>query len=197
MAGSTFKRGAKLTLKVDPSLGSGLRSMLIGAIKPMVDYLASELAELALARLRTDLERIGDAFEVAVSAFASEVANANPDTRDHDPVPQVRRSAGRGLQGNGERSARADQDIGREPPTRPASAPSPRRGEGEHPARLVRPRDVLEQHLGPEIATMLDAPQRQANGKRLPACSKCGFSPGNARGCGTSHKPQRQPDGDL
>lgn len=190
-----FKRGAKVSLAIRKlDISRDLRGMLADRIRPMLDYLSAELAELALHRFETDLERMGDAFEVAVSAFASEVANDDSDRRDHDPVPNVQGGAGRLLHGDAERSGIADSGFLYGPDPRPAQAPHPRREEGQRPTRLVDRRGpgLIERHLGPEIAALLDPqPKRvQSNGKQMPSCSKCGYVGGNARGCGTAHATQ-------
>lgn len=197
-----FKRSATTRFSIYAPKGgtkpaATLRAELSKCVQPMVDYLASELVAVALNRLDADIERMGEAFEVAVSAFASEVENGNTDRRADDSLPEVQRSAGRRLHDDGERELAA---VGDRPVQVAAQAPNPGRSEGERPARLVEPApDLIAQHLGPDIAAMLtpprhrdlkpaNVPQRPASGARKPnTCSNCGFAGGNARGCGRAH----------
>jgi hypothetical protein len=98
--------------------------------------------------------------------------HADPDRRDHDPVPHVQGGAGRGLHGDGTRGLKLGLDArDQEQAAQPAD---PRREEGERAAGLVEPR---------------------SRGEKI-TCRKCGYLGGNARGCGTSHPTQR-PAGEV
>lgn len=169
-----------------------MRDLLLKRVRPLAESFAKQLTEIAEARIQAELERMGEAFEVAMSAFASEVTHDDPDRRDHDPVPQVPRGPRRGLQ---QAEARADAAQGAKS-RRPAREPAPR--------LVTPPEDLIADavELGLREPVDVDAPSRAfpadrrgradktaltASGKQPPTCSYVG---GNSRGCGTSHKTQ-------
>ncbi len=51
-----------------------MRDVLFARIQPLVDRLANDITELAVRRVEAELERMGEAFAVALSAYASETA---------------------------------------------------------------------------------------------------------------------------
>lgn len=170
---NTFKRGAKVTFAIRRSDGN-LRAVLLERIEPMVRYLASELAELALARFQAELDRMGEAFEVAVSAFASatDVRGGEQPARAAVPEP----------------AAAAEQG---------STSPSPPRGAAPNliaqflgpeidalmkPAPPARPLEALVDDLG---VTGRGKPRQ-----RPPrSCSKCGRPGARADQCGKGHEP--------
>lgn len=107
-----------------------MRKALLRRVRPLIDQFVSEITVVVEARIESELVRMGEAIEHALSAFASEAASGDTDRRDHDPVPHVRRSARRGLPGL-KPEGREDSSAA------PAQAPAPRRGQGERAARLV------------------------------------------------------------
>src|SRR6185503_5581678 len=109
------------------------RDDLIDRVRPLVDFLATELVELALRRFESG----ADELEVAISTYAVEVSHADSDRSDHDSLPQVRRGAGCGLHGGGERGERADQDVGRQPSPSQPRPTDHGRDQNERTARLV------------------------------------------------------------
>lgn len=173
-----------------------MRNVLLKRVRPLADSFAKQLIEIAARRIETEIGRMGEAFEVAMSAFASEVSDADPDSRDHGAVPQVPRGARRGVPLHQDRAL-----------PHAAQAPVPRRPQGERPARLVGPPEdlLLTNALGPDLAAALNPRGRTqtfpadkrgradktaitASGKRPVTCRQCGFVGGNTRGCGTSHR---------
>jgi hypothetical protein len=166
---------------------------LLERIRPVVERFAQDLAVIAAARIERDLGRLGEAVEVALSTYASDrpdlimaafgpelaamltppkETHADPDRGDHDPVPHVRRTSGRGLPGL--EPQRPDDTS-----EAPAQAPPPRREEGERAARLVD-------------ASSVRKPVRKPN-----TCSKCGYVGGTAYGCGRSHPTRGVDDLDV
>jgi len=152
---------------------------VLAQIRPHVARLADDITEklvdFLMWRFELELDRMSEAFEVALSAFEStgeEPTHADPDPRDVDPVPEVRRSPGRVLHQDRQRAS-----AGRVP-ERAAQAPDPRRDHGQRDARPIAPAPA-------------DRP-RNAAGKRVGVCTRCGFVGGNSRGCGkpTGHATQ-------
>jgi hypothetical protein len=109
-----------------------MRELLLRRISPLVDRFVSEITAVVESRIEAELERMGEAIEHALSAFASEVANADSDRPDHDPVPRVRRRSNRRLPQHEERQE-----------TRPAQEADEGRGKNERPARLVAKYDPV------------------------------------------------------
>lgn len=136
-----------------------MRDVLRKRVRQQVERLVEDMTELAVRRVEAELERMGEAFGVALSAFASEERHADSDRGNH-PVPRVRRSARRGLhRDDGRGPRRTDSgDVDGQDAQQPAQAPDP-------------------------------APVRRApvNKGQKTICRKCGYVGGNARGCGTAH----------
>jgi hypothetical protein len=155
-----------------------MREVLLERVRPLAERLAQDMVNVATARIEAEIERIGEAFEVALSAFASEVPHDDSDRRVDDPLPKVPSGARRQLHGDEPRGAsRADSvAVDGAYEEQPAQNAGEGRGDGERSARPVAlsvsvPSDIRKQNV----------------------CSKCGFVGGNARGCGTAHRSARAP----
>ncbi len=206
-----FKRAAKVTLSIRKADKAALREALVSAINPMVDYFAAELTALAMRRLDEELERIGQAVYVAVSAFATEVEAPDADTNRQGGETV----AARGVVAPSVTTASSKVTRTHEPRSvaRAGSSPAPdtvRGGGRASPLPAVAAEQgstssrsgLLEQALGPDIARALGEPvadrdaklRKDGHRQGVTVCSKCGYVGGNARGCGkpTGH-PTRKP----
>lgn len=103
-----------------------------------------------------------EAIDRAIAALAPpasqpEVTHADSDRRDHDPLPDLRGGAGRGLRT--QEPVRRDIDASpggsHAPDPSAAQTQDPRREDSQLSPRLVIPEDLIEQQLGPDIAKML------------------------------------------
>jgi len=135
MNAEPFKRGAKVTFAIrKPELGEQLRALLTARIRPMLDYLASELAALATARFESEVERMAETLEVGVSAFASELATCavEPPASPPRPPPTVQ-----SIRATEVRERSKPRSSASPPPVRAASPPPPVTAKGKPRERSV------------------------------------------------------------
>lgn len=136
-----------------------MRKALLKRVRPLVERLATDLTELAVRRVEAELERMTEAFSVALSAYQS---NGAPDLIEAALGPDLARML----------NSAPDRD------TKPANVPPP--APAERP-RVVRPPDARSGHS-------TDKRRSDGKRIGAIICSKCGYVGGNARGCGTAHE---------
>ncbi|HEY6036327.1 MAG TPA: hypothetical protein VIV58_18750 [Kofleriaceae bacterium] len=168
-----------------------MRDVLLKRIKPQVEDFAAELVELFAKRFEAGLAKLPGVLEVALSAAAfqpePEVIDADPDSRDDNPVPDVPRRANRGLHRRQTRRPKGGGQL-----QKPAPRAAEGREEGERAPRLVEESAESGGGLSAVVPLSLQAttsgkPRQRA----VMRCSKCGKLGARADGCGTSHDPER------
>jgi hypothetical protein len=154
-----------------------MRDVLLARIQPLVDRMAADITELAVRRVEAELERMGEAFAVALSAYASDAA---PDMITKALGPDIARML--------------DTAAPAPPRPRPLTITTAEQADellGPGTAMAARVKDLLPRPVVVPLCTPVDGQptdiRRASNGARLPTCKLCGYVGGNARGCGRSH----------
>lgn len=140
-------------------------------IRPLTDQLAQSVAELLERRIDAMIDDVHQAFEIALSAVASEGAEPASEWRQGriDKTRLVVES--KVVRPDSPLEIDVDRFLGKhEEPERPADVPASRRPRGQSK----------------------DKPARKQGGQAgsKVTCKRCGFVGGNARGCGTAHETQ-------
>ena len=144
-----------------------MRDLLLNRVRPLVDGLAEDLANLVLERIEAELERMTDTFSVALSAYASD----GPDLL----------------------TATLGTELAREHGAQAAPAPrAPTKAIGIQPSKstpvpIVRSNTITNHRVASDAATTSKGDARQ---RAVMRCRKCGALGYRSDGCGTSHQPQ-------
>lgn len=162
-----------------------MRDVLLARIRPLLERLASDLAELAAARFEAELERMEETFAIALSAYASDGDGA-ADLLTAALGPDLAAM----LKPSSTTPASAVEDSPR-PTKRSKRAATPGQSASSAAGNVAEPHRVPSGHRDAGAA-VVDTPPPRFNslGRRIGTiiCSKCGYVGGNARGCGTAHE---------